>query len=125
MGTLTAINPDQHHSLPLLQVAHRNLLILDEDRNVRRVATMGEWTSWIDAHIQECGTVGFHQDGDLRISTQFLAIDMSHRADGVPLGFESLVWMGKLQVEGQRYSTWNEAQCGHDALVLLYHGKVQ
>ena len=53
---------------------------------------------------------------DIRISTVFLGTD--HRfGDGPPLLFETLVFDGELDGEMDRYSTWEEAEKGHDEMV--------
>lgn len=56
--------------------------------------------------------------GDVRVSTVFLGID--HRfldTKGPPLVFETMVFGGPLDQEQLRYSTWEEAERGHAAMV--------
>lgn len=51
------------------------------------------------------------------ISTVFLSLDHRHFGEGPPLVFETLVIGGKLADEMYRYSTWEEAETGHAAMV--------
>lgn len=74
-----------------------------------------EWARWFEASIH-VRAVAKTTVGDARVSTVFLGLD--HRFDaGPPLLFETLVFDGPLDGEMDRYSTWAEAQCGHDAMV--------
>jgi hypothetical protein len=54
--------------------------------------------------------------GSARISTVFLGLDHSF-GDGPPLLFETMVFEGELDGECERYSTWEEAEAGHSAMV--------
>lgn len=50
------------------------------------------------------------------VSTVFLGLD--HRfGPGAPLTFETMVFGGSLDQEQERYSTWDEAEAGHAAMV--------
>ena len=52
----------------------------------------------------------------MRVSTVFLGLDHQH-FDGPPLLFETMVFVGEHGDEMERYSTWDEAVAGHDAMV--------
>jgi len=52
-----------------------------------------------------------------RISTVFLGIDHSFGFGEGPLLFETMVFNGPLDGEQDRYSTWDEAEAGHKAMV--------
>lgn len=54
--------------------------------------------------------------GDSKVSTVFLGLDHSW-GDGPPMIFETLVFGGPLAGEMERYSTWEEAEAGHAAMV--------
>ena len=56
--------------------------------------------------------------GDISISTAFLGIDHSMCKD-VPLLFETMVFGGKYDELQWRYTTWEEAEAGHDKVVAL------
>lgn len=51
-----------------------------------------------------------------RISTVFLGLNAAHNL-GPPVLFETLVFFGPLANEMRRYSTWQEAEQGHAAMV--------
>lgn len=54
-------------------------------------------------------------DGGITVSTVFLGIDHQW-GNGPPLLFETMVF-GTDDDMTERYSTWDEAQAGHDAVV--------
>ena len=51
-----------------------------------------------------------------RVSTVFLGIDHSF-SNGPPLLFETMVFGGPYHGEEDRYTTWDEAEAGHAAIV--------
>src|SRR5215813_8215351 len=53
------------------------------------------------------------------ISTVFIGIDHNFRRDGPPLTFETMVFNGPLNEEQRRWTTWDEAEAGHVAMVDL------
>ena len=54
--------------------------------------------------------------GDVEVSTVFLGLDHSF-GSGPPLLFETMVFGGPLDEEMDRYTTWDEAEAGHKAMV--------
>jgi len=74
------------------------------------LTTWGRWMETAKRHVRE----DFF--GDIRISTVFLGIDHSF-GDGPPLIFETMVFGGALDQEMDRYSTWDEAEGGHNAMM--------
>lgn len=52
---------------------------------------------------------------DQTVSTVFLVIN--HGWNGVPLWFETMIFGGPDDQYCQRYTTWEQAQKGHDAVV--------
>ena len=50
----------------------------------------------------------------IMVSTVFLGINLRFLDDGDPLLFETLVFNGPCNDEGDRYSTWVEAEEGHE-----------
>lgn len=60
---------------------------------------------------------------DVIVSTVFLGLDHRRGADGPPILFETMVFGGALNGEQERYSTWEEAQTGHDAMVARVKGE--
>lgn len=53
----------------------------------------------------------------IMVSTVFIGLDHNWSDRGPPYIFESLVFNGPLDGEGQRYSTWDDAEQGHNGLV--------
>jgi len=50
------------------------------------------------------------------ISTVFLGLDHQY-GEGEPLIFETMVFGGELDQEQDRYSTWEQAEAGHKAMI--------
>jgi hypothetical protein len=52
------------------------------------------------------------------VSTVFLGVDHGYRDDQTrPILFETLVFGGRMDGDGERYSTWAEAEAGHARIV--------
>ena len=75
-----------------------------------------EWARWFETANRQ---VAQDRIGDILISTVFLGIDHSFYADGPPLLFETMVFGGDFDQEQQRYSTWEEAEAGHQEFVKM------
>jgi len=71
----------------------------------------GKWYEKADRKVAKTSTV----NGD--VSTVFLGLDHRFGDDGPPLIFETLVFGGPMDQEMDRYSTWEEAEKGHQAMV--------
>jgi hypothetical protein len=84
-------------------------------------ATLMEWANWFetaDRHVAQ------EEVGPYMVSTIFLGLDHRFFGDGPPLLFETMVfghkddgevdWSDK---ECHRYSTWDDAEAGHKAIV--------
>jgi hypothetical protein len=82
-------------------------------KNVIETNDMLDWAKWM-----ETGNWIVKQETlkDSRISTVFLGLDHSF-CGGVPLLFETMVFGGKLDQEMDRYSTYEQAEKGHQAMV--------
>ena len=90
----------------------RGMYILDGHTAVPCDA-MHEWGRWM-----ETGNRRVRQDefDAVRISTVFLGFDHSF-GDGPPLLFETMVFGGECDQEMDRYSTWDEADAGHNKMI--------
>lgn len=85
-----------------------------------------EWARWMEQHRygpragdpegMDPWRVGSTHVGESWISTVFLGLDHQF-GDGPPMIFETLVFNGALADEQERYSTWDEAERGHEAMV--------
>ncbi len=72
-----------------------------------------EWAGWFekaDRHVTKT------MIGDIRVSTVFLGLDHNY-GDGAPVLFETMIFGGKFDQEMWRYSTWEEAEKGHEKAV--------
>lgn len=72
-----------------------------------------EWGKWMQTADRKVAKTEI--DGQ-RISTVFLGLDHNWDA-GPPAIFETMVFGGALDGEQDRYSTWEEAEAGHAAMV--------
>ena len=96
--------------------------ILDEDHNVKAVDFEGWWEWTKTAYETKEGfedkcRVAQENVGDVRISTVFLGTDHRFGDSGPPIVFETMVFGGAWDQEQERYSAWDEAVTGHDAMV--------
>lgn len=74
------------------------------------------WGKWMQEN-QNIRHVKDEKVGEVRISTVFLGLDHAFGSGGPPLIFETMVFGGELADEQDRYSTWDEAEAGHVAMV--------
>ncbi len=83
-----------------------------EGKEVIEVEDLMEWAKWFenaDRHVAR------DESHNVKVSTVFLGLDHSF-GSGPPLLFETMVFGGKLDEEVDRYSTWQEAEVGHEAM---------
>ena len=95
-----------------------------EDHKVVACSNLFEWAQWFEnADRQVAETIL----GEVRISTVFLGLN--HRfgsvpnKDRVPLLFETMVFGGKLNLEFERYPTWQDAEEGHKRWIAKAQSK--
>ena len=70
----------------------------------------GKWIEDADRHVDKT------MIGDIRVSTIFLGLDHSFGEGSLQL-FETMIFGGEFDEEMWRYSTWDEAEKGHQAAV--------
>ena len=75
-----------------------------------------EWARWFEIANRQ---VEKDHIGDIVISTVFLGIDHSFDVNGPPLLFETMIFGGEFDQEQRRYSTWEEAEAGHQEFVKM------
>lgn len=73
------------------------------------VVKWGIWFETADRKVKKTSI-----SDEVEVSTVFLGLD--HRL-GSPLLFETLVFGGETDGDMKRYSTWEEAEIGHDRIV--------
>ena len=71
------------------------------------------WAKWYEKTERH---VAYEKIGDVRVSTVFLGLNHNF-GDGAPILFETLVFGGPLDGEMDRYTTWEQAEAGHKAMV--------
>ena len=72
------------------------------------------WARWLEG--KDARRVKHTKFGKVNVSTVFLGIDHSF-GGATPMLFETMVFGGPLDQEQDRYSNWEDAEKGHDAMV--------
>lgn len=91
--------------------------ILDDKHNAVAVSLL-EWAKWFETASRRVKETNV---GDIRISTVFLGLDHSF-GEGKPLLFETMIFGGEHNQDMDRYSTWQEAEDGHERFVNKVRG---
>lgn len=78
------------------------------------------WARWFES-AREDRVVAKTDVNHVCVSTVFLGLDHAF-GEGPPQLFETLVFGGPLADEMERYSTWDEAEAGHKAMVARVEG---
>lgn len=81
---------------------------------------LATWAQWFEDNRRD-RHVADEKVGDVRVSTVFLGLDHSY-GTGPPHIFETMVFGGELNGEMERYSTWDEAEAGHKAMLERVKG---
>ena len=97
--------------------------IVDDDKQIVEVDFI-TWARWLEANH---GIPGKHRVaetliGEIVISTVFLGLDhgMSRfGTDDEPIVFETMIFGGAHDMFQARYSTWAEAEAGHEQAVQM------
>lgn len=92
----------------------RNYILVDQ-KPVEEPDFM-KWAKWFetaDRHVKKTEL----PDG-VKISTVFLGMDHGFMSD-VPILFETMVFGGEHDQYQERYSTWDEAEAGHQRAIDL------
>lgn len=77
-----------------------------------------QWADWFetaDRHVADTTLAN-----GIRISTVFLGLDHCFSRVGPPVLFETMVFSKNGEVDVDRYTTWEEADRGHTAMVMKY-----
>lgn len=86
---------------------------------------MSEYYKLVDRKPVKCAMMDMEDDravgraniGKTLISTVFLAIDHNWHAGGTPILFETMIFGGQFNGYQERYSTWEEAEAGHQIAI--------
>ncbi len=84
-----------------------------EGKNVKEISDVRVWGSLFEKANRH---VGNDKIGEVKVSTVFLGIDHNFN-EGIPILFETMVFGGKFDQEQELYSTYEEAELGHDKWV--------
>lgn len=94
--------------------------VLSDDGATPLPSTVIGWASW---HHEAARTGKLHVGDDtidgVRVSTVFLGLDLRFGADGPPVLWETLVFGGPLDGEGERYTSRADAMLGHSRYLRL------
>jgi hypothetical protein len=74
------------------------------------------WARWFEG-AGEDRFVAKTAGAEVTVSTVFLGLDHRFSSDGPPILFETLVFGGPHDGTMDRYSTWDEAERGHVAML--------
>jgi len=85
-----------------------------KDKKPIEVANLLEWAKEFENSDRK---VAHTKIGDTEVCTVFLGIDHNYLSKGSPILFETMVFGGPLNNEEERYSTWKEAEEGHEEMV--------
>ena len=96
---------------------HRHTYILDENHEPVREVDFEKWSVWMFSD-NDRRQVKLTEQGDVWVSTVFLGLD-HHFGNGPLLLFETMSFIAHEGVDQWRYSTWAEAEAGHDRIVAL------
>ncbi len=82
-------------------------------------ATLEEWGRWLQE--PDAKRVGLtHLDGGVKVSTVFLGIDHGY-GHGPAMWFETMIFGGDHDGFQDRYTTYEQAEAGHAAVVRALH----
>lgn len=100
----------------------KDKFILDENKNAIP-ATLMEWAGWLEGDCDK-RIVGRSRIDDKLVSTVFLGLDHGYpellkvcRELYKPKIFETMVFEKKEDIYCDRYSTWKEAEKGHQKAI--------
>jgi hypothetical protein len=95
--------------------------ILEGHRPVAERDTIA-WAQWLEAADR---IVARTEHELFVVSTVFLGLDYRHCGNGPPLLFESMVFFDGVAQHFRRYSSWDDAETGHKAMVRQQMEKVR
>ena len=90
--------------------------ILDENHTPVPAAKIVEWAIFNEAVNRRC-VAETDVTPEVRVSTVFLGIDHNYSSEGLPVLFETMAFGGPLDDFQERYSSWEEAEIGHELTV--------
>lgn len=86
---------------------------LDDAGNPVSEPDLMKWARWMEAEMQKKKRVASTYVGRVLISTVFLGIDHSFNRNGLPILWETMVFIGSKSSDCHRYSSLQDARDGH------------
>lgn len=94
--------------------------ILDDNNNPVREDNIHKWGQWFQNNTDKRVVKKTQLPDGVQVSTVFLGMDHNYMG-GKPILFETMIFGGEHDEYQERYSTWEEAEEGHDkAITLVY-----
>ena len=81
-----------------------------------------KWANWFETADRQ---VRIEIIKKVQVSTVFLGLDHNLTGKGKPILFETMVFGGKSDGFQQRYSTWKEAEEGHEKALKLVKSELK
>ena len=72
------------------------------------------WATWMEKAVSEC-VVGFESEAGVTVETAFVGCHKDN--SDPPCLFETTVRGGRLDGHMRRYSSWDDAEAGHDEML--------
>lgn len=94
----------------------RNMYYILEDRTPKPITDVREWATWFekaDRHVKN----DFLPNG-IHVSTVFLGLDHAW-SNEPPMLFETMIFGSEHDGYQERYSTWEEAEAGHQRAIEM------
>ncbi|KKN75895.1 hypothetical protein LCGC14_0376030 [marine sediment metagenome] len=88
--------------------------ILDENHQLIECDDLMKWANWFENAKRRVAKTTLAND--VMVSTVFLGLDHNF-GKGTPILFETMIFGGEFDQEMDRYSTWDEAEKGHEKMV--------
>jgi hypothetical protein len=97
--------------------------VLDGQHNAVPVSDVLTWAQFFE-NFENRRVARAEISGEVSVSTVFLGMDHNWMG-GPPLLFETMVFGGPDDNWQERYSTWDEATAGHNAVVALLNAGIR
>lgn len=104
---MTSSRPAKSKNIGQYILAGKEVVPIDDIR------AWGAWFEKADRHIGHTPITS-----EVKVSTVFLGLDHSF-SGGTPVLFETMVFGGNLSEETVRYTSYDDAQAGHEKMVRL------
>lgn len=89
-----------------------------KDKQIIKTDLMG-WAKWAEENNSNRIIKYSPVTGIVSVSTVFLGLDHNHTGYGEPVLFETMIFGGEHDGYQERYTTYEEAEAGHDKAVEM------